>query len=371
MVIKLLKNILFIFIFFALSIVSTIFYFKYELKEEKLEHILDQCSLALDTQLKKRQMDALQLAIVLSKDDGIISALENDDEDLGYKILSSTMKSIEHNTQRFIRTQIITGEYNIFARSWDNIYAGMPLADYRTDLDYFKTHTTPRTSIEIGRRLGIKATVPIYDVNDKSKLLGFVEVISFFESITDFFSSIGVDIYVLMNQQHLDTAVLMRDNLLIDKYVVSNRTYNATHIATLKKINFKELRVGRILYLDGKYIFYKPMRNASSQVIGAYIFILPHKYLDYFRNPDDDISFLINITRSNLLTITKEQNQKADIYDRHTIESLLHFKDIVSKNEREELLISAYQKLDDYSKDELIQLILDKKIVKKIKGQIK
>ena len=324
-----LKNLLLIFSFFSIIGISTIFYFKSEIKDQKLDHILDQCTIALETQLKTKRMDALELAVVLSQDEGLVNALANDDEDLGYEILSNTMRSIQDNTNRFIRTQIITAEYTIFARSWDNIYAGMPLEDYRTDLDYFKTHKTARTSIEIGRRLGIKATVPIYD--EQGLLLGFIEVISFFEYITEFFSSIGIDLYVLLDQKHLDIAVLMRDNLVVDNYVVANTTYNHSHIGTLNNVDFKELKSGRIVYLDGKYVFYEAMSNGASQTIGGYLFVLPEKYLDYFRNPDDDISFLINVTRSNLANVVKEERYKADIYDKHSIESLLYFKDVVAK----------------------------------------
>lgn len=349
-------------------IISVVLYFQFEIKGQKIDHILDQCTVALDDQLKTKQMDALQLSLVLSKNKALVSALENDDEDLGYIILSDVMKSIEQNTGRFIRAQIITSEYNVFARSWDDVYAGMPLGDYRTDLAYFKENKTPRTSVEVGRRLGIKATVPIYK---DEVLLGFVEVISFFESTTNFFSSIGIDLYVLMGQDELESAVLMMDNLIIDKYVVANRNYNHYHIPTLKSLDFKELKSNRVVENDGKYIFYETMYNGASDVIGMYLFVLPQKYLEYFRNPEDDISFLINVTRDSLYNVVKQENRRSDIYDAHSIESLLYFKDIVSKEEREELLESAYKKLDEYSKDELIQLMLEKKVIKKIDGKIK
>ena len=363
-----LKNLLFISIVIILIIASIVLYFQGEIEGQKIDHVLEQCEMALDDQLKKNQMDALQLAIVLSQNSSLRSALENDDEDLGYEILSNVMNLIQANTDRFIRTQVITSNLDIFARSWDDIYAGMPLGDYRTDLEYFKLNKTPRTSIEVGRRLGIKATVPIYNGDT---LLGFVEVISFFESITDFFSSIGIDLYVLMKQDNLDTAVLMRDNLLVRDFVVAHRNYNHSHISTLKGIDFKELKSQRIIKSGDKYIFYKSMYNGALDNIGAYLFVLPHRYLEYFKNPEDEISFLINVTRGNLYNVVKEENRIGNSYDKHSIESLLYFKDIVSRQEREELLHSAYIKLDAYSKDELIQLMLDKKIVKKIDGKIK
>jgi len=362
------KNLLLLTVFISIIIISIFIYFKYEIQDQKIDYVLDQSTVVLDAQLKEKQMDALQLATVLSKDSGLVNALENDDEDLGYIILSNTMKSIDDSTGRFIRAQIITAEYNIFARSWDDIYAGMPLADYRDDLNYFKTHKGGRTSIEIGRRLGIKATVPVY-ANDV--LIGFIEVISFFEPITEFFRNLGIDLYVLMNQKHLDIAVLMRDNLIINEYVLANRNYNHANIQTLNSLNFKELKANRIIEMDDKYIFYETMSNGASEIIGGYLFVLPKKYLDYFRDPEDDISFLINITRSSLYDVVKTEEYKNTLYEKESLESLLYYKDIVSKKEKQELLDKAYKKLDRYTKDELIQLILDKKVNKKIDGKIK
>jgi hypothetical protein len=250
------------------SILAIIFlfaiYYKNEVKEQKIYNIMDQLRLILDSQLKTHEMDDLKVALILSKSEGLVNALENDDEDLGYKILSDITSSIQKNTHNLIRAQIITKELNIFARSWDDIYAGVPIGDYRIDLQYFKTHTNPRTSIEIGRRLGIKATVPVYK---NGEFLGFVEVISFFKSMTNFFRSMGVDLYVLLNVKHTDTAVLMMQNLTIDNYVLANRNYNYSHLQTLKKLDFKKLKREGVIYKDKKYIFYEKMIDGNGEII--------------------------------------------------------------------------------------------------------
>ena len=362
------KKIAIIFIFLMLIIMLFTLYYKNEIREQKIDNIMDQIRLTLDTQLKTHQMDDLEVALMLSKNEGLVNALENDDEDLGYKILSDITQSIQKNTDRHIRAQVITKELNIFARSWDDIYAGMPIGDYRTDLKYFDTHTSPRTSIEIGRRLGIKATVPLYK---NGEFLGFVEVISFFKAITEFFSSIGVDLYVLLDVKHTDTAVLMTENLTIDNYVLSNRNYNYSHIQTLKKIDFKELKLSGVVHIDRKYIFYENMQDGDGKSIGAFVFVLPERYLDYFRNPEDDISFLINVTRSNLYDVVKEEKYEKNIYDEYSANSLVYLQDVIDKEDREVFLDEAYDKFDKYSKDELIQMMLNRKIVKKIDGKIK
>jgi hypothetical protein len=343
-------------------------YYKNEVKEEKIYHIMDQIRLTLNSQLKSHQMDDLKVALMLSKNEGLVNALDNDDEDLGYKLLDDITKSIQKNTNIRIRAQIITKELNIFARSWDDIYAGMPIGDYRLDLKYFNTHTNPRASIEIGRRLGIKATVPIYK---NGEFLGYVEAISFFKSITDFFSSMGVDLYVLLDIKYTDTAILMMQNLTIDNYVLANRNYNYAHIQTLNRINFKELKLNGVVYADKKYIFYENMKDGNGKIIGGFVFVLPRRYLDYFRNPEDDISFLINVTRNELYDVVKEEKYKDNAYKDYSAKSMIYLQDVIDKEDRQLFLDEAYEKFNKYSKDELIQMMLNRKIVKKIDGKIK
>ena len=363
-----LKKIVIVFVLIVLFVTLGVFYYKNEIKEQKIYHIMDQMTLTLNTKLNAYKMDDLKVALALSKNEGLINALENDDEDLGYEILSDFTNTIRKNTDILIRAQIITKDYNVFARSWDDIYAGMPLGDYRTDLGYFKTHSTPRTSIEIGRRLGIKATVPIYK---DGVFIGFVEVISFFKSITEFFSSIGIDLYVLLDIKNTDSAVLMMQNLVVDEYLVSNRNYNYSHIQTLGKINFKEIKRSKIAQIDNKYLFYETMYDGESTPIGAFVFVLPERYLDYFRNPEDDISFLINVTRSGLYDVVKEEKYEKSLYDDYAASSMVYLQDVIDKEDRQLFLDEAYDKFDKFSKDELIQMMLNRKVVKKIDGKIK
>lgn len=349
-------------------IVVLVFYYKKDVKEQKVHNILDQLTLTLENQLENHNMDDLQVALLLSKNSALIDALEDDDEDTGYKILSNISSSIMKNTDRRIRAQLITKELNIFARSWDDIYAGMPIGDFRTDLKYFDTHSTPRTAIEIGRRVGIKATVPIYK---NGKFLGFVEVISFFKSITEFFSTIGVDLYVLLDVKYMSTAVLMMQNLAVNHYVVANRNYNNSHIQTLNTLNFKELKLNGVMHKDNKYIFYEHMYDGESNVIGGFVFVMPERYVDYFRKPEDDISFLINITRNSMYNIVREEKYENNFYKKYEASSLVYLLDVIDKEDRQVFLDEAYEKFDTFSKDELIQMMLNRKIVKKIDGKIK
>jgi hypothetical protein len=169
----------------------------------------------------------------------------------------------------------------------------------------------------------------------------------------------------------MDSAVLMTQNLSVCESVIANRNYNYSHIQTLKDVELKTLKHDGIMYKDNKYIFYENMYNGNSEVIGGYIFVLPERYLDYFRNPNDDISFLINITRSSLYDVIKEDKYEKNVYDDFSANSLLEFENIIDKEDRQIFFDEVYSKFDKYSKDELIQIILNRKIIKKVDGRIR
>jgi len=362
-----LKNIIFFFTLLIVIIFTVFSYYKSQVKEQTLDNILDKFVNSLNYELKNQKLDALELAIVLSNNKGLIEALENDDEDLGYKILSEVVKKVKYTAKRDIRAQIITSELNIFARSWDDVYTGMPLGDYRADLKYFETHKTPRSSLEIGRRLGIKATVPIYV---KGKLIGYLEVLDFFKELTEYFKARGISLYALLDYKYFYTSVFMQQNRTIKDYIIANRTYNWVHIKDLEKLDFKTFKVNKVESKDGKYFFYENMKNGAGEVIGAFIFVMPQKYLEYFKNSDDDISYVANFSKNDLYSVEQYKREQS-IYSDLSASEYLYVKNILSNEDYEFYLDDAYKKLDVYSKEELIQLILNDRSNRKIEGKIK
>ncbi|MCK9473252.1 cache domain-containing protein [Sulfurimonas sp.] len=363
-----LKKIVPIFLIIIAILLYLLFSIRYVIDNQKINYVLDKFVLTLEAQIKNEKMDALKMAISLSKNSALVDALENDDEDLGYKVLSDITNEIKEETNINIRVQILTNDYHIFARSWDDVYTGMPLEDYRSDLEYFEFNKTPRSSIETGRLLSIKTTVPVFKNN---KLLGFIEIISFFDAITDFFKNMGIDFYVLMDDKYYNIAVFMQENETINKYIIANRNYNYNNIELLRSINFKNLKADRMLQVDDDYIFYENMFNGSGESIGMFAFVLTQKYLNYFIEDQDEASFLISLVKSSLYDAAKDTSYDNKSKDFLNLKSLLELKEEVPKEQREEYVHKAYQKLEEYSKEELIQLMLEQKIVKKVDGKIK
>ena len=359
-------------VFFVIAIVlgGVFWYLEKKVTSQTLERLSDQLSLALNNQLEKERSTALRYALILSQNTALSDALEQEDEDKGFKILSEVMESIKLHTDSLIRSQVITSDYIIFARSWDNSYAGMPLDYHRPDLLYFQTHKNPRSAIEVGRKLGVKATVPVY--HDKN-MIGFVEVVSFFESTQEYFDRLGINMYILMDARFYDTAVFMQENPAIGKeYILANTKYTQSDLKLLNGVNFKALKTARVIFSGGRYLFYEPMVNGAGETIGAFVFSLSSKQIKtYAHSDEEDISFLIHLSRNELYDVmvkkSLDKGQFQSIYDKE----LLYLKDTVPPEDRELYPQEARERLNAYSKEELIGILLDYKVSKKIEGEIR
>ncbi|MBN2870212.1 MAG: hypothetical protein JXK04_04570 [Campylobacterales bacterium] len=349
---------------------GTFWYLEKKVTSQTLERLSDQLSLALNNQLEKERSSALRYALILSQNEALIDALEQEDEDRGFKILAEVMESIRLHTDALIRSQIITSDYVIFARSWDNSYAGMPLDFHRPDLLYFQSHKKPRSAIEVGRKLGIKATVPVYH---SDKMIGFVEVVSFFESTEEYFARVGIDMYILMEDRFFDTAVFMQENPTVGKeYILANPKYTQSDLALLEAVDFKALRAARVLYSGGKYLIYEPMKNGEGETIGAFVFSLtPKQVSTYAHSEDEDISFLIHLTRNELYDVMMKKTFDNAMFQSVYDKELLYLKDTVAPEDRELFLQEARERLNAYSKEELIGIMLDYQVTKQIKGEIR
>jgi hypothetical protein len=342
--------------------------FESEVRREELDGIGDRLVVALESQLGREEEDALRMALMLSQNEALVEALKNDDEDRGYKLLSEVMDAIKEHTNILLRAQVIGADYTLFARSWDNTYSGMPMEDSRSDLDYFKSHKKPRVSIEVGRRLGIKATVPLFE---NKKLLGFVEVLQFFDDTTAFFKELGVDLYVLMDEDYYNTAVLMQFNPMIQNYIIANRAFNATHLNMLERLDMKQLRREQVLAQGRYYVFYEPLENAEGVILGAFVMVMPKSQVRHFGNGSETLALLTNFSRQNLYDIVKQKRLEEKIYRSRYDKALLYLKDTVSDEDRELFLQEAQEILESYTKEELIALILEHRSARRIEGEIR
>src|SRR3990167_7466244 len=176
-----------------------------------------------------------------------------------------------------------------------------------------------------------------------------------------------------MDERFYETAVFMQENPAIGKeYILANPKYTESDLKLLNGINFKTLKTARVIFGGGRYLFYEPMLNGEGESIGAFIFSLsPKQITTYAHSDEEDISFLIHLSRNELYDVMVKKSldnaQFQSVYDKE----LLYLKDTVGPEDRELYLEEARERLNAYSKEELIGIMLDYKVTNEIKGEIR
>ena len=360
-----------IFSLFGIAILGAVVFFLLSLniKKESYQHIADTARSYFDKRLTEQKSNALTLAILLAQNEALKRALLDLDEERGHQILSSSLDVLKRYTfNKDIRAQVIAKDLTIFARSWDKEYSGMPIEGFRKDLSNFKI-TKPKVSIETGRLLTIKATAPL---KTGYKIIGYVEIISFFESLAKELREEGIEMVALMRDRFLNVATLMRENPQLQGFVVSNTNYNDFVLRRLKKVDLAKLERDGLLY-DGRYLYVAvPMRNSAGEDLGMFVLALDEKSREIFEKFQEKVSFFLSFNKSEFATIIDlwehPQGNFRSVYDRSVLEFL-------SKNEDEEIKkefeSEAREILRGYGKEELIDIILQKYRRVPIKGEIK
>jgi len=333
-----------------------------------IQKVGDRLFSKLHSELEEQKSGAFAFALTLAQNSDLARALEDDNEEKGYELLSRFMTTVSKYTPYTVRAQVITADYCIFARSWDNNFAGMPLDLYRPDLLDFEANKKPRVAIEVGRRMGIKATVPVFGHDD---VIGFVEVLQFFGPVTQMFKAHRIDVIVLMEDRFLTTATLMRENPTLKGYVVANQAVNRFHIDNLGSSQMETLRYAGHVVAKTYHYFYEPLFDGRGERIGAAIIAVDQQQMDYLKNEDSDLSFFLNMTRPQLYSIIKSKEEQGSIYQSVYDHELLYLKDTLEGEDRELFLKEAHERLSTYSKEALIDIILGHNFSKKIGGEIR
>ena len=289
-------------------------------------------------------------------------------EERGHEILAHTLGFLKRYTFiEGVRAQVIAKDLTIFARSWDKEFAGMPIEGFRKDLSNFKI-TKPKVAIETGRLLTIKATAPI---KKGYKIVGYMEIIAFFEPLAKELRDMGIELFVLMKNRYLDVATLMRENPEVQHFVVANRNYNTPLLRRLRRIDLQTLATEGRIY-DGEYLFvHRPMSNSAGENLGMFVLVLDRQSLENFAKLKDRLSFFLNFNHEEFADIIslweRPEGTFRSVYDRSVVEFL-------SKSEeewiKEEFELEARELLKGYSKEELIDIIIQKYRRQKKRGVI-
>ncbi|MDF1878911.1 hypothetical protein JHD46_04575 [Sulfurimonas sp. SAG-AH-194-C20] len=353
------------FILVVLVALTGYFYIKNEQEfEEKIHAVLINL---LSEKVASERAKAFNFALALSQNETLQKAIKNNDAKKSYIILKNYMNTIETFSGSQVRIQIVSKEYVIFARSWDNSDAGVNLTTNRPDLRKVRETLTPHLSYVAARRLVLIASIPVVK---EGEFIGFLEVIQKFTELEKYFADYGTGLLVLLDSKYEKQAVLLSKNPRVANMIVANEGANINHIKILRKINLQELRDYGFIKKDKYIFFYKSILNADDENIGSFILILSQERLKLFSAFDTELNTFFTYARKDIYNSTTSK-KKLNPYNNLTNKELLTLKNCAFNEDRIYIEQKLSNELLSYSKDELISLILETNTNNISRGKIK
>jgi len=217
--------------------------------------------------------------------------------------------------------------------------------------------------------LTFKATIPILS---GEKTIGYLEVIKFIDEFSEKLRQKGMEVFALMNEEYIIKKNSLMGNFPRFKgYVIANENYNSKLLLKANNLPWDELLDISYYKQDNIFFILKTMLNGDSKVIGQYLIVLPSDTLEKYQKSRQNISLLTRFSDEDIHNFVKRWENPSgaykNVHDRDLIELLpkLFEKDKVHLKEL------VRERLEDYSKEELINIILEKAHKEQKNGEIK
>ncbi|WP_419767004.1 cache domain-containing protein [Arcobacter sp.] len=213
----------------ALVLISFIFYILLNINnQKKLISSLENSLVITKNLLEEEKRYALSLSILLSQDEELINAYEINNRKKAFDIVNKKINGLKKLQNSLFEVQIHTKELNTYLRSWDFSKKDIPLSSFREGLVKVKKEKKPLVSIELGKRLNIKAISPI--LRD-GNFIGSIEVIIGFDYIEKELKDKGYNLDILLNNKYLNIATTLKNNPKIGEFtLVNKKTLNTNFI---------------------------------------------------------------------------------------------------------------------------------------------
>jgi len=351
-----------------LILVGLIAYFYLQDKQNFVNKVHTVLVNLLNSKMKNEKAKAFNFAYALSQNEKLKQAILEKNTSNGYKILKQYMYTLESFTGLKINVQVVSTDFIIFARSWDNTDAGLNVKDNRPDLQEMKKNLRPHVAFEAARKLVLIASIPIMD---KNKCIGFIDVIQRFGALEKYFSQYDIDFIALVDEKYKDQTVLLKKNPRIDTMIVANDGANINHIQNIRKLNLRKLKNMGMEKDTNNFYFSKVILNSNGDKIGYFILVFSKEKLKLFSKFEEELESFFTYSRKDLYATVVNSEIASNIYCDFTSKELLALKKCVTKQDKEDIKIQLRKKLHDYKKEELISLLLDENSKKISRGKIK
>ena len=254
----------------SLVILGASFYFVYSLSRDYAQQETIQ-SLDTTLQLAKNLLEedehhALSLSLLLSQDRSFLQAYYHKNRKRAFDILLQKINSINQFQGYNFDIQVHDADLHTYLRSWDYNITNVPLASFREGLVKVKELKKPLVSIEVGKRLNIKAISPILK---NGKFQGSIEVIESFEHLRKKLEEQGYALFVLLDKKYLNIATTLKNHpLLSDRFILVNRLYDANAFNSLKNEDLTKMQTYGYFMQDKFSFGYFQIKNFKKESLG-------------------------------------------------------------------------------------------------------
>lgn len=225
-IIVLLASILVVFVFYILTQINS---------NNNLVNRLENALNTTRNLFEEQKRYALSLSLLLSEDKEIIDSFKAQNREESFSIVNRKIHTLKMLQNSSFEVQIHNKDLSTYLRNWDISIKDIPLKDFRQGLVKVYEDKKPLVSIELGKRLNIKAISPIMD---KQTMIGSLETIIDFEYLAQQLTQKGYTLFVLLDKQFLNIATELENNPHYQEYIVVNK--GAT--APLKNLELNNLK---------------------------------------------------------------------------------------------------------------------------------
>ncbi len=228
---------------FVVFVLGVSFYFVYSLnlsyrKRDRLQS-LDNALLLTKNMLEEEEQHALSLSLLLAQDKAFLESFYGSDRESAFKILNRKIETLAKLQGYRFEVQVHDAHLHTYLRSWDFSIKDVPLASFREGLVLVKKLKKPLVSIEVGKRLNIKAISPIMQ---RERFMGSIEVIEGFAHLKEKLAEEGYALMILLDKKYLSVATTLQHHPLVDgAFVLVDSVYDHQNFDALNTADLSGL----------------------------------------------------------------------------------------------------------------------------------
>ncbi len=361
---------LFIIIFFIILIINA----NQENLLRKQNQVYDNLEKILTNAINYEKLNTLSFSIALSEARAIEDILLNDMRENSYEVLSNATNSFKrHLGKQNTFTQIITQDLTIYARSWEKVATNYIKLQRDDLIEIFKTKK-PIVSLQTDMPPGIKA---LSIVAHNHKVLGVLETTTLFDSIVHNLRKVQIEAIPLISKYITPQEYINHKNFqqIHNRYIAINKNSNKFFLQKLQELSDDEFNLlisSDFLQKDDLFFCAFKILNSQNSNHATFILIIKTDDFPNFIGKQQSILksiYTIGATKNDIYNYAKLNEE--NIFSAINPQYIINYNYNIENKDRIDFTQIAKQKLQQLTKEELIDLILHQYQQKTITGEIK